>query len=155
MENYCLNCIQYMYDQKILSTTECLQCYKKKCIIQCYDGVFWGKCNACGINFAIDLNTVCEFDDTEYKIYYVPMNYSLSEIKKILHHVSDNAYKIKKDTEIGNLIVKGQLHQIISTIKWLTEEKILFHVTPVNPLERYDYWKKCSYADCPFRYLSI
>uniref|UniRef100_UPI0040573B09 hypothetical protein n=1 Tax=Acetatifactor sp. TaxID=1872090 RepID=UPI0040573B09 len=140
-----------MYDQKLLSITECLNCHEKKCIIQFYDGAFGGKCDACGMTFAVDLNTVCELDDTEYKIYYVPMNYNLTEIKKILHHVSDNAYKIKKDTEMGKLIAKGRLHQVVSTIQWLTEEKILFHVTPVNPLERYDYRKKCRYAYCPFQ----
>ena len=58
-------------------------------------------------------------------------------------------------TKMGSLIVKGQLHQIIPTIKWLTEEKILFHVTPVNPLERYNYWKECSYAYCIFQHLNI
>lgn len=30
-------------------------------------------------------------------------------------------------------------------------ENILFRVTPANPLERYDYWKKCRYAYCSFR----
>lgn len=154
MENYCLNCIQYMYNQKLLPGIECLNCHEKKCIIQFYGGTFGGKCDACGMTFAVDLNTICELDDTEYKIYYEPMNYSLSEIKKILHRVSDNAYKIKKDTEMGNLIVKGRLHQVVSTIKWLTEEKILFRVTPVNPLETYDYWKKCRYAYCPFQELN-
>lgn len=106
------------------------------------------------MSYAIDLNSVCELDDAEYKIYYVPMNYDPSEIKKISHHVSDNVYKIKKDTELGNLIVKGRLYQVVSTIKWLTEEKILFHVTPVNPLEKYDYWKKCKYAYCPLRQIN-
>lgn len=149
-----MNCILYMYEQKLLPVSECPECHEKKCNIQFYNGTFGGKCDACGMNFVIDLNTVCELDDTEYKIYYVPMKYNISEMKKILHHVSDNVYKIKKDTEMGNLIVEGRLHQVVPTIKWLMEEKILFHVTPINPLERYAYWKKCSYAYCPFEELS-
>ena len=143
----------YMYDQKQAEVSECLNCHEKSFTIHCQNGAFKGKCNDCGIECVADLNTVCELDDTKYKIYYVAMKYSVTDIRRILHHVSDNAYKIKKDTEEGNLIVEGELHQIISTIKWLTEEKIPFYVTPVNPLERYNYWKMCSYAYCTFKEL--
>lgn len=61
--------------------------------------------------------------------------------------------QIKKDTEMGNLIVAGRLYQVVPTIKWLMDEKILFHVMPENPLQRYDYWKMCRYAYCSFRKL--
>lgn len=153
MENYCMNCIMYMYEQNLLSAGECMNCHEKKCNIQFLDGIFGAKCDACGMTCVADLNTICELDDTEYKIYYIPMEYGITELKKILHHVSDNVYKIKKDTEMGNLIVAGRLYQVVPTIKWLMEEKILFHVTPENPLERYDYWKKCRYAYFSFREL--
>ncbi len=154
MKNYCMNCVMYMYEHNLLSVGECLNCHEEKFNIQFLDGIFGGKCDACGMTCVADLNTVCELDDTEYKINYVPMKYSISEIKKILHHVSDNAYKIKKDTEMGNLIIAGRLYQVVPTIKWLMEEEIRFRVIPENPLERYDYWKKCSYAYCPFRKIS-
>ncbi len=143
----------YMYDQKLLPPGECLNCHEPKSNIQFLDGGFGAKCDACGMTCVADLNTFCELDDTEYQIYYIPMKYSISEIKKILHHVADNAYKIKKDTEEGNLIVAGRLYEVVPTIKWLMEESILFRVSPVNPLERYDYWKKCRYAYCLFREL--
>lgn len=150
MENYCKNCIMYMYDQKLLPTGECLNCHEPKSNIVFLDGVFGAKCDACGMTCVADLNTICELDDTEYQIYYIPMKYSVSEIKKILHHVADNALKIKKDTEAGNLIVAGRLYEVVPTIKWLIEENILFRVAPANPLERYGYWKKCRYAYCSF-----
>ncbi len=148
-----MNCIMYMYDQKLLPASECLNCHEPKSNIQFLDGAFGAKCDACGMTCVVDLNTVCELDDTEYKIYYVPMKYGIQEIKKILHHVADNAYKIKKDTEEGNLVVAGRLYEVVPTIKWLMEENILFRVTPVNPLERYDYWKKCRYGYGSFREL--
>lgn len=145
-----MNCIMYMYEQNLLSEEECMNCHEKKCNIQFLDGIFGAKCDACGMTWVADLNTICELDDTEYKIYYIPMKYGITEIEKILHHVSDNVYKIKKDTEMGNLFVAGRLYQVIPTIKWLMEENILFHVTPENPLERYAYWKECRYAYCSF-----
>ena len=148
-----MKCIMYMYEQSLLSAEECPNCHEKKCKIKFEDGAFGAECDACGMTCVADLNTVCELDDTEYKIYYVPMKYSIKDIKKILHHVSDNAYKIKKDTEMGNLIVAGRLYQVVPTIKWLMEENILFHVTPENPLERYAYWKECRYAYSLFREL--
>ena len=102
MENYCMNCIMYMYEQNLLSAGECMNCHEKKCYIQFLDGIFGAKCDACGMTCVADLNTICELDDTEYKIYYIPMKYGITEIKKILHHVSDNvAYPTMGQPKMG------------------------------------------------------
>ena len=79
-----MNCIMYMYKQNLLSVEECLNCHDKKCNMQFWDGIFGAKCDACGMTCVADLNTVCELDDTEYKIYYIPMKYGITEIKKII-----------------------------------------------------------------------
>ena len=71
MKNYCVNCVMYMYEHNLLSVGECLNCHEEKLNIQFFDGIFGGKCDACGMTCVADLNTVCELDDTEYKINYV------------------------------------------------------------------------------------